>query len=230
MVIRLTKKKKKKKVRFKVKGIILLILLFGLLVLSVYYLFTRKITNIYISGNYYLSDWEVIKLAKLDNYPSSIKNPSSLIENRLKKNILINNANVTKKHGNIVKINIDENRPLFFDSIKNKTILVNKKTTDIRYDVPILNSELSINMYNTLISKMSKVNMDVLLKMSEITYFKDEVDDERFYITMTDGNYVYVTLKKFTLINDYNNIVKEFNNKRGILYLNSGGYFKIMEN
>ena len=77
---------------------------------------------------------------------------------------------------------------------------------------------------------MSNIELDVLNKMSEVSYAPDFVDDERFVITMTDGNYVYLTLKKFYLINDYNSIVKEFNNKKGILYLNSGGYFKIMEN
>ena len=77
---------------------------------------------------------------------------------------------------------------------------------------------------------MRKVKSEVLNKISEIVYAPDEVDDERILLTMTDGNYVYLTLKKFSVINDYNDIVKEFDNKKGILYLNSGGYFKIMEN
>jgi hypothetical protein len=77
---------------------------------------------------------------------------------------------------------------------------------------------------------MALVNKDILTKISEITYFPDSVDDERFYLLMTDGNYVYLTLKKFYLINDYNSYVKEFGTKKGVLYLNSGGYFKIIEN
>ena len=32
-----------------------------------------------------------------------------------------------------------------------------------------------------------------------------------------------------SFINSYNDIVKQFDNKKGILYLNSGGYFDIFE-
>ena len=47
---------------------------------------------------------------------------------------------------------------------------------------------------------------------------------------MTDGNYCYITLNKTKEINNYLNYIKEFDNKKGILYLNSGEYFKIIEN
>ena len=39
--------------------------------------------------------------------------------------------------------------------------------------------------------------------MSEIKYDPNDVDDERFIITMNDGNYVYLTLHKFNKINHY---------------------------
>ena len=42
---------------------------------------------------------------------------------------------------------------------------------------------------------------------------------------MSDGNYVYLTLNKFMKINNYLEIVKTFNNNKGILYLDSGEYF-----
>lgn len=32
-----------------------------------------KISNIYISGNNYLSDQEIIEIAKIENYPSTLK-------------------------------------------------------------------------------------------------------------------------------------------------------------
>ena len=46
---------------------------------------------------------------------------------------------------------------------------------------------------------------------------------------MNDGNYVYVTMKKFDVLNNYVDFIREFDNKKGILYLNSGEYFKIFE-
>jgi len=46
---------------------------------------------------------------------------------------------------------------------------------------------------------------------------------------MNDGNSVYLTLEKFNKIDKYLEIIKEFNNKKGILYLDSGEYFEVKE-
>ena len=50
---------------------------------------------------------------------------------------------------------------------------------------------------------------------------------ERFYLTMTDGNYVYITLSSFNKINNYIEMYKQFQGKKGILYLDAGEYFEI---
>ena len=81
-----------------------------------------------------------------------------------------------------------------------------------------------------MITKFALINPDILDNISEIKYDPDSVDKERFLLTMSDGNYVYITLSKCSNINNYLKYIKEFNNKKGILYLNSGEYFKIMEN
>lgn len=222
--------KKKKRLRIKFKVVLITFLILYLLINIIYNIIDKPISNIYVSGNNYLTDWQVIEIASLDNYPPTLLHLSRNIKNKLEDNVLIKEAKVTKKNFTIVYIEIIENKPILYNQLTNKTILLDKKEIDDKFDVPILTSSLDKNKYNELINRLSDIPQDVLNKMSEITYSPDDVDDERFLITMTDGNYVYVTLNKFNLINDYNNIVKEFNNKKGILYLNSGGYFKIMEN
>lgn len=223
--------KKKKRFRLKFAGILLLLILLGILIYFTYIFFTRRITNIKVLGNDYVKEWDIIVQAKLDNYPNNFSNPSPIIEKRLKKNVLIRSVKVYKK-GTKVTIEVDENRPIFYDNIKAKTVLTDGKMVADKFDVPTLidNKNITVKMYNTLLNSLSKIKKDILMKISEITYAPDSIDDEIFVLTMSDGNYVYITLKKFKLINDYINIVKEFNNKKGILYLNSGGYFKIMEN
>ena len=47
---------------------------------------------------------------------------------------------------------------------------------------------------------------------------------------MNDGNYVYINLDKFESINRYSEMVTMFDNHKGILYLDSGEYFKILDN
>ena len=46
---------------------------------------------------------------------------------------------------------------------------------------------------------------------------------------MNDGNLVYINLKKMESLNNYVSIIKNFENKKGILRLDSGEYFTILE-
>ena len=76
---------------------------------------------------------------------------------------------------------------------------------------------------------MNKVDSDIVKQISEIKYNPNDVDEELFLLTMTDGNYVYITLNSFNQINQYLDIVKNFSNKKGILHLDSGNYFEKLE-
>ena len=130
---------------------------------------------------------------------------------------------------NEVYIKIEENKPLVFDNIKNKTILLDGEEVDKKYITPILTNEVPKDIYDKFLECMDKIDESVFVKISEIKYDPNDIDKERFYLTMNDGNYVYLTLNKFLSINNYINIVKTFNNKKGILYLDSGEYFEILE-
>ena len=121
------------------------------------------------------------------------------------------------------------NYPLFYDSDKKKTILLNKKKTTEKLNAPLLINYVPDTIYNLFLEKMSSLDYDTIKRISEIKYDPNEVDEERFLLTMSDGNYVYLTLEKFEVIDNYVDIIKTFNNKKGILYLDSGEYFKIME-
>jgi hypothetical protein len=76
---------------------------------------------------------------------------------------------------------------------------------------------------------MIQVDDNIINHISEIKYDPNEVDEGRFLLTMTDGNYVYLSINKFDSINSYITIMKKFQDKRGILYLDSGEYFKVLE-
>lgn len=223
------KKVKKKRIRIKFKFVFTFLLFLLLMSLFINYLLKMKITNIYILGNSYLTDQHVIELAQIQDYPSTLKNYSSKIKKRLEKNIYIKEAKVYKKMFSQVFITIEENRPLFYNLSTTKTTLLDGKKTNDKFNVPVLINNVPDIMYNDFITKMEKININILNKISEIKYAPDEVDEQRFLFSMTDSNYVYLTLSKLEKINNYNDIVKQFDNKKGILHLNSGGYFEIIE-
>ena len=226
------KKKKgtKKKIRIKFFNIFLFLTFVLIIVGSVYKIVNLKITNIYIKNNYYLTDLEVIETAKIKDYPSTFQNSCKKIEKRLEKNPLIKTAKVKKTYFTRVYIDIEENSLLFYDINTSKIVLKDGTTFSGNYDVPTLINQVPNKVYKKMITKFALINPDILDNISEIKYDPDSVDKERFLLTMSDGNYVYITLSKCSNINNYLKYIKEFNNKKGILYLNSGEYFKIMEN
>ncbi len=221
-------KKRVKKRKVKSKRIVILIFVIIIFVLVMGYLYNLKIKTITVSGNTLYSEWEIIKLAKLNNYPSSMQNMAGLIEHRLTKDPYIKKAKVHKKFLTTVHIEIEENLPLFYSAIDKKTVLIDGTKTTINFPVPTLINYVPNKIYEDFIKEMANTKYEIIKRISEIKYDPNEVDDERFLFTMTDGNYAYLTLSKFNKINHYVEIIKEFNNKKGILYLDSGEYFKVI--
>ena len=96
--------------------------------------------------------------------------------------------------------------------------------------MPVVINDIPDDIYDKFVSAMRAVDLDVLERISEIKYDSNGIDDERFYLTMNDGIYVYLTLSKFDKINDYETIVSTLGDKKGILYLDSGEYFETFNN
>lgn len=220
------KKSKKKKLSIK-KLIIGLIILFSI-IFFLYKLFTIHITNIYIKGNTILTDQEIIDIAGISNYPNSIKNNFYVLEKRLNKNKYILSAHVHKSFMlNKVYIEVIENYPLFYYSYSDKTILLNGKTTNDIFAVPTVINQIPDTIYDKFVNEIKEIDKEVLYRISEIKYSPNDVDQRRFLLTMNDGNYVYITINTFKLLNKYFEMVESFDNKKGILHLDSGVYFEL---
>lgn len=219
--------KKKRKIRYGRIFLVLLILI--LIIYLLFHIFKFPIKNIYISNNYLFSDQEIIDMAGIRDYPSIFSISNYKIRKNLEKNIYINKAIIKKKNLKEIYIKVEENYPLFYDSNKNKMILKNKKEVDEQKNCPVLINYITDTLYDDFINSMLKIDYDVINRISEIKYDPNDVDEERFLFTMDDGNYVYLTLMHFEKINDYVEILKNFENQKGILYLDSGEYFKTFE-
>jgi cell division protein FtsQ len=226
----MTKKGKSKKRKLNKKRFYSFIFVLLFLIIISYKIFTTNITNIYIKGNDFLTDQEIINIAELSEYPSTINNLSYNVSKKLENNKYILSANVSKKKlFSSIYISVRENYPLFYYQAEGKTILYNgDKVTDI-FSIPTVLNQIPNTVYEKFLKSMKKVDKNILNRMSEIEYLPNDVDSERFFVIMNDGNYVYLTLNKFLTINKYLDMVKSFNNKKGILYLDSGEYFDIFD-
>ncbi len=186
-----------------------------------------RITNIYIKNNNILTDQEVIDASGLKNYPSFILTTNYSIKNKLLKNNLVKKVKVKKGLWGKVYIDIEEYKPLFI--YEDKVILDNKNEVDLDISLPILVNKVDDDILDKLISKYESVNDEIKLMISEIRYDPNDIDKERFLFTMSDGNYVYITLYKLSSIDEYLKITSTLKDKKGILYLDSGNYFEVFK-
>ncbi|NLA33798.1 MAG: FtsQ-type POTRA domain-containing protein [Tenericutes bacterium] len=224
--------KQKKKVRkFKFLKFLLFLLMMYLVYLFIVFFFKIKIKNIYIYNNTYLTDQEIIDLANLNNYPSFIKTTSHSINKKLKQSPFILKAVINKRWGFRLDITIDENKVLYRD-INQRIFFADQ--TNLIIDQKILGVPLLINyvpdtIVEDFIKRLTTVEKSILTHISEIKYDPNDFDEERFLLSMNDGNYVYITLSKIENINYYLDVLGQLEGKKGILYLDSGNHFKIME-
>ena len=202
------------------------IFILGLLILIslIYYLINIKIKNIYIINNNIVSDKEIINYAKLKDYPPYLTSLSFKIEKDILLNPYIKKVEVKKKNFKIY-IYIEEYRPISI--YQNKVLLENNNLVDNIYNIkglPIIINSISTSEFSKYFTKIEK---DILLKISQIEYVPNEVDKERYLLYMNDGNSVYITLSKIEKINKYSSIVSQMENKNGIIYLDSGDYVEL---
>ena len=220
---------KKKKLRI---GRLLFLLLFVAVIgLFLYFLATTKIKNIIIKGNKLLSDEVIMKIAQIETYPEFFLTWNSQIKERLEKSPLIENVSIKKDFHNTVKIKVKEQELLI--KKEQTTKYVTAKNEEVEYKknlrVPTLKNEVPEKKFKSLIINLKTVNKDILGQIAEIKYVPNEYDKDRFLLYMNDGNSVYLTLTKFEMINYYHKVLVQLEGRKGILYLDSGNHFKIME-
>lgn len=221
--------KTKKHYKIRYINIISFLFVFGVFSYFLFQIYQMPIKNIYIENNIYLKDQEILELANLENYPVSIKNSSNKIEERLLESPYIINVNVSKKNFSEIFIEVEENKPLFYNYVSGKTVYENGYEDNKNYFLPTLINYVPDTLYQEFIEKMNLINDDILTRISEIEYNPNEVDDKRFLLTMKEKNYVYLNLYKFESINSYLELLKRFPDSKGIWYLDSGEFFKVYE-
>ena len=224
----------KKKKRLKLIPFLLFVLVIAGAFFLVDVLLDTRVENIVIKGNKLVTDQQIIDEAGLSNYPSFYKTTSYNIKKALEKNSFIKEVKVKRSFYHVITIEVSEYKVLLKKETTGKLVLenMNEVTTDqeIPYTVPRLVNDVPKNKYSKLLKNLLKVKRSVRSSISEFYYDPNEFDKDRFLLYMDDGNSVYLTLTKFRMINYYNDVLPQLDGKKGILYLDSGNHFQIMEN
>ena len=227
----MTKVIKKKKLRL--LPFLIFIIVIAIIVFVFLFVLDTKVKNIIITGNNVLSDDELIELAVLTDYPSFYKTLNSKIENGIKENPLIKDVDINRRFYHIIEIKVDEYEILYKREDNGKYVLENKEEitldSETPYTIPRLINEIKDNKLNSFIKYYKRIDLNIREKISEIKYEPNDYDEDRFLLYMDDGNSVYVTITKFERLNYYNDVLPQLDGRKGILYLDSGNHFIIME-
>lgn len=225
---KVVKKKKIKWIPF-----FLLVITAVILFFIVQLLLKAKIQNILITGNDYVSDIEIMEMAGISDYPSFYMTTSSSIERKLRANALIEQVHVKRHFYHVLEIKIKEATILYQREEDGKYVLSNE--AEIALDegvaptVPKLVNYVPNNKSASFLKGLEKIKKELRERISEMTYVPNEFDKDRFLLYLDDGNMVYLTLTKFEMMNYYEELLPQLEGKKGILYLDSGNHFKIME-
>lgn len=227
-------KKIVKKRKLRVFRLLLVLLVLAGLFFVVRFYVRLPIENIVIKNTTYLNDYYILELAEIRDYPSFLLTSSRKMEKKLRESPYINEVNVKKSFFNVVTIEVDENRALFYDNTDKKIIFDNNEAVEVNevtddFRIPRLLNYVPDSKYKSFIKGMKNIKVDILGKISDIEYKPNDFDKDRFLLYMDDGNMVYLTLTKFKMINYYNDVLTQLEDKKGILYLDNGNHFQIKE-
>lgn len=227
-------KKIVKKTKIKLLPCFMVLLFFVALSFGVYYFVHLPIQNLIVEGTSYLKDDYILNLAGVRDYPSFYLISTRGIEDKLEESPYIQKAEVKREFFHVLVLDIKESKPLFINNTNKTVVFSNKEEVPVSeeidlFRIPRLINYVPDNKYRSFIKGMTDIKTDILGKISDIEYQPNDYDKDRFLLYMDDGNMVYLTLTKFGMINYYNDVLSQLENRKGILYLDNGNHFQIME-
>ena len=220
--------KGKTKKRINKKGLLVVILALYLIIMAFYYVWKLPVKTIIVKGNNLVNDNVIINAAGLDSNTKLLILSQKKVEDDVSRIPLIDKVEVKKVLDGSIIINVTEAKVLFYNKLNNNYVLSNKKETlDIENNlgIPTLNNYVPSDIYNNLITKLSKIDIDIIYLISEIEYNPDikndiTIDGNRFLLRMNDGNTVYINLANIDKLSNYKEIFSTLDGK-GILNLDS---------
>lgn len=227
-------KKIVKKTKIKLLPCFMVLLFFVALSFGAYYFVHLPIQNLVVEGTSYLKDDYILNLAGVRDYPSFYLISTRGIEDKLEESPYIQKAEVKREFFHVLVLDIKESKPLFINNTNKTVVFSNKEEVPVSeeidlFRIPRLINYVPDNKYRSFIKGMADIKTDILGKISDIEYQPNDYDKDRFLLYMDDGNMVYLTLTKFDMINYYNDVLSQLENRKGILYLDNGNHFQIME-
>ena len=223
------------------KRLVLLLILFFTMILVVAYTQSplSHVKNITVKGNEVYSDAELIKTSGITNNTNIWKVRKSDIASKLQHLSEIKQAKIEIHWPNTIQIQVKEHKRVaylkqdtnYFPIMENGKILKDRKTEIIPDNSPILFEFKEGDVLNQMVKELEILPSEILNSISEIHYSPKKTDQYHISLFMNDGFEVSATLRSFSeKMVHYPSIISQLDpNKKGIIDLEVGSYFKAFE-
>jgi cell division septal protein FtsQ len=211
----MSKNNKKTKKVLNVPRIIVFLLLIYIIISFGLFIYKEKVHHYEINGVSYYKEIDIIRMLNLQDYPSFISLNLNNLKKTLESDSLISKAKVSYGWNFTIRIDIEENSPVFVIKSSNNVVL--KDGNQIPYEesfgaLPMLLNNTPTESLVLLAENLSKIDRGVLGLISEITYTPYNstntiLDNNRFLLSMSDSNQVYINAKNCSWLNEYLDVI-----------------------
>lgn len=224
--------KKKKRLKLRIKVLAKLIVFILIIVALFNYAQNLQIKNIYIIGNTYTKDVDIIEKAGIKDYPKISKINKKTITKQINSLPLIDNTKISINPFGKITIKVTESKVLFYYKYNNKYITSSNNSIDNKkeyYGYPTLVNFTPDTVFDKLVEGFNKIDYNIIKMINEIEYtpYKAQdgtiIDDELFTLKMNDGNTVMIDIVNIKNLNKYTTIYASLgmDQTKGIVYLDT---------
>jgi cell division protein FtsQ len=237
---RIPKLKEQRRRKANRRLVLLLFLFFTMIVIIAYSQSPLShVKTITVDGNEVYSDSELIRKSGLTKTTNIWKVSKSDVSSRLKQLSEIKQADVKIHWPNTVSIQVKEHKRIaylkqdlnYYPVMENGKILRDRNEEKIPVNSPILFDFKEGAALNEMVKELEKLPSEIVNSISEIHYSPKKTDQYHISLFMNDGFEVSATLRSFSeKMVHYPSIISQLDpNKKGIIDLEVGSYFKAFE-
>ena len=223
------------------RRLITLLLLFFILIACIIYVQSplSHVRKIYVKGNEFYSSKALIKQTGLNEQTNIWKIRKKELSGKLKKLPEIKDAKISVILPNSVIVQVKENQRIaylaknsaYYPVLENGKIVKGRKSADVPVNAPVLFDFKEGDVLELMVDSLKKLPDEVANSISEVHYTPNKTDKYHISLFMNDGFEVSATLRTFSeKMSHYPSIISQLDpNKKGVIDLEVGSYFKAYE-
>ena len=191
---------------------------------------SNRIKGVAVSGNHYLDTRYVTELGGVNMKQCYYLVNTSAIRKKLLENPFISDAKVTHAPNNVILLEIEEKQPFGYRYTEQAEVLftdgtigeLDSSNMGVVASIPLINGFLEDEAVHLLSNAFRELKRETIESISEVNQYELNYDDHTLEVYMDDGNYVFSSYYGLPMLNSYNDIVSQMDEKGVCLFTDDG--------